>query len=408
VAPGQSEGAGDDTADIAAQKAQLADLLRRMGAISLEDADARAEERRALQARLAEAAAQLKAQAPDGTDPLEALRADLSKRTALLGPAPTRSPEKLALIIQELGETRARAEDEFETAAARRNDTRMQEGQLRALAAERSTHIERLAADLGDAAARKAKTDKLAAALVEVTASRNAAVRDLTAWRDAAPDEARFGALKRAAEAATAAVSAAVHELSELRRTEAGIEGELKADRADDVGSTVAELDEACTAADGRVCAFTQELGALRLLASEIDKASGETRERFAKPVLDRLEPYLRLVFPDARLRFGDAFTLETLQRGSAAEPVATLSEGTREQLAVLVRLGFGRLLAEAGNAAPLILDDALVYSDDARIERMFAALKLASRSHQVLVLTCRQRTFESLGGNRVAVSPWR
>ena len=408
VAPGQSEGAGDDTADMAAHAVQLRDLLRKMEAVSIEDAEQRADERRALQARFAEAAAQLKAQAPDGFDPLEALRADLSKRTALLGPAPTRSPGELALLFQELGEARARAEEEFETAAARRNDTRMQEGQLRALAAERSAHIQRLAADLGDAAARKAKTDKLAAGLVEVTASRNAAVRDLAAWRDAAPDEARFAALKRAAEAATAAVSAAEHELSELRRTEAGIEGELKADRADDVGSTVAELDEACTAADERVCAFAQELGALRLLAGEIDKASGETRERFAKPVLDRLEPYLRLVFPDARLRFGDAFMLETLQRGNAAEPVATLSEGTREQLAVLVRLGFGRLLAEAGNAAPLILDDALVYSDDARIERMFEALKLASRSHQVLVLTCRQRTFESLGGNRVAIAPWR
>ncbi len=408
VAPGQSEGAGDDTADMAAHEAQLRDLLRKMGAASLEEAERRADERRALQARLAEASAQVQARAPDGIERLEAAHADLAKRAALLGPAPTRSQEELALRAQELGEALSDAEANLAGAVATRDETRMGEVKQRTLAAERGDHIKRLAADLGDAAACKAKTDKLAAALVEVTASRNAAVRDVTAWRDAAPDEARFAALKRAAEAATAAVSAAEHELSELRRTEAGIEGELKADRADDVGSTVAELDEACTAADERVCAFAQELGALRLLASEIDKASGETRERFAKPVLDRLEPYLRLVFPDARLRFGDAFTLETLQRGSAAEPVATLSEGTREQLAVLVRLGFGRLLAEAGNAAPLILDDALVYSDDARIERMFKALKLASRSHQVLVLTCRQRTFESLGGNRVAIAPWR
>jgi len=408
IAPGQAEGAGEDAADIAAHEAQLGDLLRRMGAASLEDAERRAGERRALQARLAEAAAQLEARAPDGLERLQAVHADLARRAALLGSAPTRTPEELACRAQELGDALVGAETDLSGAAAARDETRMREVQLRERAAERGAHIGRLAADLGDAAARKAKVDKLAAARSEATASRNAAVREAGAWREAAPDETRFAGLKRAAEAAVAAVSTAEKELSELRRTEAGIEGELKSDRADDVGSTVAELDEACAAADERVAARSAELAVLRLLDGEIDRASGETRERFAKPVLDRLEPYLALVFPEARLRFGGAFALDELQRGGAAEKVGSLSEGTREQLAVLVRLGFGRLLAEAGNAAPLILDDALVYSDDTRIERMFGALKLAAQSHQVLVLTCRERTFASLGGNRIAIAPWR
>jgi AAA domain len=408
IAPGQLEGADDDAADISAHEAQLADLLRRMGAATLEEAERRAEERRALQARLAEATAQLQAGAPDGLERLEGVHADLARRAALLGPPPTRTPEALASRAQELGDALTNAEAELSASIAARDETRMIEVQLRERRAERGAHIKRLAADLGDASTRKARMDKLAAALVEATASRNAAVRDVTAWREAAPDETRFTALKRAAEAAAAAVSAAEREISELRRVEAGIEGELKSDRADDVGSTVAELDGACAAADERVRALAQELGALRLLADEIDKAAGETRERFAKPVLDRLEPYLRLVFPGAHLGLGDAFALETLQRGSASENVATLSDGTREQLAVLVRLGFGRLLSEAGTAAPLILDDALVYSDDTRIERMFEALKLAAQSHQVLVLTCRERTFAGLGGNRIAIAPWR
>jgi hypothetical protein len=408
IAPGQAEGADDDAGDIAAQEAQLGELLRKMGAVSLEDAEARAQKRRALQARLAEATAQVEARAPDGLERLEALHADLARRATLLGPPPTHSVEELAARAQERGDALTAAEADLAASVVARDDTRMLEVQLRERAAERGAHVRRLAADLGDASSRKVRLEKLGVALAEVTVTRNAAVRDATAWREAAPDETRFAALKRAAEAAAAAVTGAERELSELRRTEAGIEGELKSDRADDVGSTVAELDEACAAADERVRALAQELGALRLLASELDKASGETRERFAKPVLDRLEPYLRLVFPGARLGLGDAFALETLQRGSAAEKVATLSDGTREQLAVLVRLGFGRLLAEAGTAAPLILDDALVYSDDTRIERMFEALKLAAQSHQVLVLTCRERTFAGLGGNRVTIVPWR
>ena len=88
-------------------------------------------------------------------------------------------------------------------------------------------------------------------------------------------------------------------------------------------------------------------------------------------------------------------------------EDFARLSGGTQEQLALLVRLAFARLLADTGSAAPLILDDALTNADDDRIMRMFAALQHAAQSHQVLVLTCRERTFESLGGNRIALRTW-
>jgi uncharacterized protein YhaN len=123
---------------------------------------------------------------------------------------------------------------------------------------------------------------------------------------------------------------------------------------------------------------------------------------------VDRLGPYLELVFPDARPSFGEGFALTALERAGGQEGLERLSEGTQEQLAVLVRLGFGRLLAESGTPAPLILDDALVYADDARIDRMFEALRLAARSHQVLVLTCRERTFASLGGHRIAIGAWR
>jgi len=254
---------------------------------------------------------------------------------------------------------------------------------------------------------RTAKRSKAAAAAADAEATLNRAVRDLAAWREAAPDESRFAALHGAAAAAEGVRLQAEQALIDLRRTEAGIEGELKSDRAEDVESRVSELEEACAVAQARVSDLEDEIGALQLLKRELDSAAGETRERFAKPVMDRLGPYLALVFPDARASFGDGLALRALRRGGADEQLLSLSEGTQEQLAVLVRLGFGRLLVETGTPAPLILDDALVYADDSRIERMFEALKLAALSHQVLVLTCRERTFASLGGHRIAIGAW-
>jgi hypothetical protein len=75
---------------------------------------------------------------------------------------------------------------------------------------------------------------------------------------------------------------------------------------------------------------------------------------------------------------------------------------GTQEQLAVLARLGFAEMLIDQGRPAMAILDDALVYSDDERIERMFDILTQASAKTQILILSCREGLLARLGGNRV------
>jgi predicted nucleic acid-binding Zn-ribbon protein len=299
------------------------------------------------------------------------------------------------------------AEERLQEMERNRTQALVELERLRTRITGRRARIEELQAVFGDTAARAAKRSKAATAATEAEAALNRAVRDRAAWREAAPDEARFAALESAAEAAEGARQKAEQALIDLRRTEAGIEGELKSDRADDVEARVSELAEACAVAQARVAGLEDEIGALQLLKREIDAAAGETRDRFAKPVMDRLGPYLALVFPDARARFGDGLMLDALERSGTAEDLGKLSDGTQEQLAVLARLGFGRLLAETGTPAPLILDDALVYADDARIERMFEALKLAAQSHQVLVLTCRERTFQSLGGHAIAIGAW-
>ena len=68
----------------------------------------------------------------------------------------------------------------------------------------------------------------------------------------------------------------------------------------------------------------------------------------------------------------------------------------------------FARLLAKDDRAAPVILDDALVFSDDERIERMFDALHRQASHQQILILTCRQRAFQRLGGTALRLEPWQ
>jgi len=60
------------------------------------------------------------------------------------------------------------------------------------------------------------------------------------------------------------------------------------------------------------------------------------------------------------------------------------------------------------GAPAPVILDDALVYSDDDRIERMFDALHRQAREQQIIVFSCRQRAFAKLGGHVLRMTHWQ
>jgi uncharacterized protein YhaN len=122
---------------------------------------------------------------------------------------------------------------------------------------------------------------------------------------------------------------------------------------------------------------------------------------------MGELAPLLRRLWPEAELQVdADSVLPSQLARGATEESLTQLSGGTQEQLALLVRLAFARLLAQSGQGIPVILDDALVYTDDARIEALFDALTLQASDLQILVFSCRQKSFRNLGGTALAIRP--
>ena len=118
------------------------------------------------------------------------------------------------------------------------------------------------------------------------------------------------------------------------------------------------------------------------------------------------MTPYLRSLFPGADITCDDTLRITGLTRAHlGTEEFDRLSDGTQEQLAVLARLGFAEMLIDQGKPAMAILDDALVYSDDERIERMFDILTQASAKTQILILSCREGLFARLGGSRIELT---
>jgi uncharacterized protein YhaN len=152
-----------------------------------------------------------------------------------------------------------------------------------------------------------------------------------------------------------------------------------------------------------RECAkYGREAEALRLLLRVLRDAERDAKERYVGPLLRRIRPYLQALFPGCELAVDEAFRITTVARAGAPEPFERLSEGTREQIAILTRLAFAALLAEQGRPAVVVLDDALVFADDQRIERMFEILADAARQLQIIVLTCRERVFRDLAAHRL------
>jgi hypothetical protein len=150
------------------------------------------------------------------------------------------------------------------------------------------------------------------------------------------------------------------------------------------------------------------EAEALRLLERTLREIEGRAKSAYFAPISRRLGGYLERVFGASEVTFRDDFAIDAMLRQGMREKITALSDGTREQLAILVRLAFAEILAESGKAVPLVLDDPLVYADDARFAAVCRELSAASAIPQVILLTCRERAFEILPGHRLGVTEWR
>jgi len=218
---------------------------------------------------------------------------------------------------------------------------------------------------------------------------------------DLASAEATLRRLRSAAEAAES-------EIGKLREEIAGHTAEIRARSEDAVEEKWRESVDALAAARIRVAGYEKEVAVLQRLRDALETARSQARETYLLPVMNELRPLLGLLFDDVSITFDEKTLLpHKISRNGQEEDVERLSGGMREQLSVLTRLAFARLLAKDGRPAPVILDDALVYSDDDRIEKMFDALHRQAREQQIIVFSCRQRAFQKLGGNVLQMSDW-
>ncbi|CUR80798.1 AAA family ATPase [Achromobacter xylosoxidans] len=385
--------------ELAQMQAASAALLSRLGVAHAAEAEERHARGIALQRELDAMRKTLAIHAPKGVDALRGQRNEAQARRAQLA-------ERLALLPP------AAEADDVDPPAARQA---LRDAEASAAQAEQALAAVQRALDADGARAQLLET-QAAARGADLQSPERAAQRQDRAGRLA---EARNGhdLLEQRLHQAQAALEALRPELLEqdAQRYEksAAIErdaqhrrhseiqqllGKLEQAGAQGLGERLSEAEAACERLQRRRDEFQRRAQALELLSTLLAGKRDAATQRLQAPLARRLSHYLALLFPESALRLDEALLPAALQRAGGEDPLDALSFGTREQLGILARFAYADLLREAGRPTLLLLDDALVHTDDGRRDLMKRALFDAATRHQILMFTCHGEAWRDLG----------
>ncbi|WP_406297506.1 AAA family ATPase [Embleya sp. NBC_00888] len=310
-------------------------------------------------------------------------------------------PAFAAVLALHEESTRARRADEArgrlveriarldDAAAAGRGAVARAEGELAALVeAAGAADADELRASVGRSARLRAIED----ALVEHGALLSPELEQEAARHDPEELDVAIEDAARRVEEAEAAYAAAGEELGRCRQIVRDLEREsVAAARAqEEVAGTVATIAE-----------DTEEFVRLRLAREVLLRCMEDYRKQNQAPVLARAEE----VFTALTAGRFDRLLVETDGRKGApvlrarragSSPVAVagsvgvdeMSEGTRDQLYLALRLASLDAYAEAGRAMPIVLDDIAMTFDDGRTRAMLSVLDAMADRFQVVLFT--------------------
>ena len=158
----------------------------------------------------------------------------------------------------------------------------------------------------------------------------------------------------------------------------------------------------AATTSHARLC---READTLSMLARVLRDTASAAARQFVEPVTRRAAFYIQRLLPGSHVGLSQEMAVDGLVRQGRSEVGHALSRGTQEQLAILTRLAFADLLLDKQRPVSIVLDDALVYSDDDRLEVMTDILADAAKRMQIILLTCRAKAFRHVEATRLSLA---
>lgn len=402
-------------AEIQKVKEELNEALHKLGVDSLEKAIGEDARKTALKHSVAELKAELKGGCPEGIDSLREQQVELSAKMAQIANGVTGfTPEKakkavgkadfvvmetaLKTLQKSLSEASAQVhitESLLKQKQMLLDDVQEQIAQDNLKKAKAQAEWDLIRAEVGDAQKLKEKiaTDKkdlesILSDITQVEANRaglNSA--DLTEKLDRA----------------RRVLAIMMEDKTQNLEKKNTLLGKISANEGIGLAEQIGTLDAALEEVDSEIERHSRKARALDLLVNTLQKCQKESTEALLAPLQQKVAPMLERLFPGASLSFTvddeGQIALNPLCRGEQRDKFDELSQGATEQVGVIIRLGLIMALAdEFGGKLPVILDDALVNSDDQRHAEILSILDYAAKQLQLVILTCDYPAYRGLG----------
>ncbi len=412
VAPSRS--AAELEADLGEARAALEDALERCRVASLAEAIEQNEARRGAEAdtkRLKARAAEILA--GDTVEEIGEALASLRRRceefleqrgdAGDLPDDPAAAREALAAAERALAD----AEADYDAARQRQEDVQREQAEADAALRESQESLIGLEATLKD------KQQRLQAARAEVPddaleANLRAAVSGLgtleteTAAIRRRLDELAPETIETLYTNAKDTFARAERELAEAERNLAVVDDRLDRARADGRYEALETAERKVADTRAELDTTRRRAAAAERLWTTLNRHRDAARQAYVAPLKESIERLGRIVFgPDFEIAVADDWTLESRTLDGRTLPFDSLSIGAKEQIGILTRLAAARIVAEQGGV-PLIIDDALGFSDPTRLETMGAAIAAAGKDCQIIILTCTPGRFVHVGSAEV------
>ncbi|MGV0577049.1 AAA family ATPase [Mycolicibacterium elephantis] len=138
---------------------------------------------------------------------------------------------------------------------------------------------------------------------------------------------------------------------------------------------------------------------AAQLLRSVVTRHRDATRLRYVEPFRTEVERLGRIVFGDTfEVEIDSALRICSRTLAGRTVPYESLSGGAKEQLGIVARLASAALVAKE-DTVPVVIDDALGFTDADRLAKMGAVFNAVGGDGQVIVLTCNAQRYAGIDG---------
>jgi AAA ATPase domain len=136
---------------------------------------------------------------------------------------------------------------------------------------------------------------------------------------------------------------------------------------------------------------------AVQLLRDVMVRHRDTTRLRYVEPYRAELQRLGRPVFgPSFEVDVDSDLCIRNRTLDGCTVPYESLSGGAKEQLGILARLAGAALVAKE-DSVPILIDDALGFTDPQRLVRMATVFNTLGERGQVIVLTCTPGRYDGI-----------